>query len=404
MAEDNTKKEIQYCRKIRFYPTSEFKILAEKCFGATRYLINKAIEGIKNKTITKPTNHISVRNAVMKSNKELLLPENKEEKWLKEVPSATRQLAIKQLASNYKTGFTQLKNKTIDKFEMKFKSKKNPYQYFFVDKRALNPSKLKIFSRKSKNPFRLRKKQERWWKNNILKSNHNIIIRREKNRYYMCIPRKKETWNSGRFRFEHKHNCVSLDPGVRTFQTIYSEEGIAGKIGHNACENLIDIGLKVDKLRSFLDKSKGLKKKNRYNIRKRCFLLRTKIKNKVTDLHWKTANYLCSTFKHIFLPNFETSNMIRKDLPYRARRINSKTVRNMLSLSHFKFKQRILYLSSYYGSKVHLCGEHYTTKACGGCGLLNIIGGNKVYNCRSCKFTMDRDYNGARNIYMKQIQ
>jgi transposase len=76
----------------------------------------------------------------------------------------------------------------------------------------------------------------------------------------------------------------------------------------------------------------------------------------------------------------------------------------MLSLSHFKFKQRILYLSSYYGSKVHLCKEHYTTKACGGCGLLNIIGGNKVYNCRSCKFKMDRDYNGARNIYMEQIQ
>jgi putative transposase len=166
---------------------------------------------------------------------------------------------------------------------------------------------------------------------------------------------------------------------------MYSEEGIASKIGHNACEDLIDLGLKVDKLKSFLDKTKKIKKKTKYNIKKRCFLLRTKIKNKVNDLHWKTSNYLCSTFKHIFLPNFETSNMIRKDLPYRASVINSKTVRNMLSLSHYKFKQRILYMSGHYGSQVHLCGEHYTTQACGGCGLLNKIGGSKVYKCKYCK-------------------
>ena len=407
LPQDTTEKEnikkIQYCRKIRFYPSKEFKLLAEKCFGATRYLINKAIEGIVNKTITNPTNHISLRNAVLKSKEQLLLPENKEEKWLMDVPYDTRQLCLKQLASNYKTGFTQHKNKTIDKFEMKYKSKRNPYQYFFVDKRAFKPSQLKIFTKKIKSPFKLRKKQEKWWNKNILNSTQNIIIRREKNKYYIHIPRKKEGWNSGRFKFEHKHNCVALDPGVRTFQTIYSEEGIAGKIGHNMCEDLIDIGLKVDKLKSFLDTNK-IKKKTRYNIKKRCFLLRTKIKNKVNDLHWKTANYLCSTFKHIFLPNFETSNMVRKDLPKRARVINSKTVRNMLSLSHYKFKERLLYLCTHYGSKVHLCGEHYTTRACGGCGVLNKVEGSKVYNCNYCKFKMDRDYNGSRNIYMDQMK
>jgi len=73
------------------------------------------------------------------------------------------------------------------------------------------------------------------------------------------------------------------------------------------------------------------------------FLLRTKIKNKINDLHWKTANYLCSTFKNIFLPTFEVSRMVRKDIPFRARNIGSKTVRNMLSLSHGLFRQNSLY-------------------------------------------------------------
>ena len=76
---ENIKNELQYCRKIRFYPTTKFKILAEKCFGATRYLINKAIEGINKKTIDNPTNHISLRKSVLKSDKELELPENQKE-------------------------------------------------------------------------------------------------------------------------------------------------------------------------------------------------------------------------------------------------------------------------------------------------------------------------------------
>ena len=115
---ENIKNELQYCRKIRFYPTAKFKILAEKCFGATRYLINKAIEGINKKTIDNPTNHISLRKSVLKSDKELELPENQKEKWLIDVPCDTKQLALKQLASNYKTGFTQLKNKTISHFNI----------------------------------------------------------------------------------------------------------------------------------------------------------------------------------------------------------------------------------------------------------------------------------------------
>lgn len=402
---ENIKKELQYCRKIRFYPTSEFKIMAEKCFGATRYLINKAIEGINNKTITNQTNHISLRKQILKSNKELSLPENKDEKWLIDVPCDTKQLALKQLASNYKTGFTQLKNKTITHFEMNYKSKRNPYQYFFVDSRALKPNEMVIFKRKCKKPFRLRKKEDKWWKRNILSNKQNIIIRREKNRYYMCIPRKTKIQQAN-LTFKHNYNSVSLDPGVRTFQTIYSDEGIAGKIGDNACDGIIDIGLRIDKIISFLTLNKGtLTKRTRYNIRKRCFLLRAKIKNKIKDLHWKTANYLCSTFKHIFLPTFEVSNMVRKDLPYRARKIGSKTVRKMLTLSHGMFRERILYMSKIWGSVIHLCDESYTSQACGGCGLLNKeLGGAKIYKCNDCGYILDRDFNASRNIHMKQIK
>ena len=97
--------------------------------------------------------------------------------------------------------------------------------------------------------------------------------------------------------------------------------------------------------------------------------------------------------------------MVRKDIPFRARNIGSKTVRNMLSLSHGLFRDRILYMSNIWGSKIHLCDEHWTSKSCGGCGLIKTnLGGNKVYDCSDCNFKLDRDYNGARNIHMKQIK
>ena len=96
--------------------------------------------------------------------------------------------------------------------------------------------------------------------------------------------------------------------------------------------------------------------------------------------------------------------MVRKDLPFRARNIGSKTVRKMLSLSHFQFKEKILYLSKLFNTSVHLCEEHWTFKACGGCGRIDYnLGSKKVYDCNHCPFTLDRDYNGSRNIHMEQI-
>lgn len=92
--------------------------------------------------------------------------------------------------------------------------------------------------------------------------------------------------------------------------------------------------------------------------------MRTKIKNIINDLHWKTCHYLCSNFKTILLPTFDVTKMTRK-LPSRIRKINSTTTRNMLTLCHYKFKQRLLYKASATGTNVHLCNESYTTKTCG---------------------------------------
>ena len=95
--------------------------------------------------------------------------------------------------------------------------------------------------------------------------------------------------------------------------------------------------------------------------------------------------------------------MVRKGIPERARKISSRTVRKMLSLSPSAFKERLIYKASCLGCRVDIVDESYTTKTCGGCGSLKEMGSLKTYDCKACDFKLDRDYNGARNIFLKHI-
>lgn len=370
-----------YCRKIRFYPTFKHKILLEKCFGATRFLINQALENIKSNKIEKVTNVISIRNTLKYQDKYL----TDDNLWLKEIPYDTRDGAIRQMCSNFKAAFTHLKKGIITSFKMKFKSKRNPVQVCFLNKKALNVKKKTLFVRRIKEPISFKENIENF-------EFGSLTVVREKNRYYMCFPLKRKSSNK-----KTKFKVVALDPGVRTFQTFYSE-GLVGKLGDNTINRLKSIYTKEDKLKSHIKQTK--KKKTRYNLRKRCFLLRTKVKNIVRDMHRKSCNWLTSNFKEIFLPSFNVKKMVKK----KDRVIGRSTVRSMLALSHFSFKERLLFTAKSRGCNVHICNEAYTSKTCGRCGKIkDNLGGNKVFKCSNCFIEIDRDYNGARNIYLKNI-
>ena len=51
--------------------------------------------------------------------------------------------------------------------------------------------------------------------------------------------------------------------------------------------------------------------------------------------------------------------------------------------------------------RIHDVNESYTSKTCTHCGCINDVGSSKVYSCKSCNLVIDRDVNGARNIFIK---
>ena len=87
------------------------------------------------------------------------------------------------------------------------------------------------------------------------------------------------------------------------------------------------------------------------------------------------------------------------------RRINSKIARMMATWAHYRFRVRLENkVAETSDTKLIIVDEAYTTKTCTRCGELNqTIGGSKVFKCKQCKLVIDRDYNGSRNIALKNL-
>ena len=67
--------------------------------------------------------------------------------------------------------------------------------------------------------------------------------------------------------------------------------------------------------------------------------------------------------------------------------------------------ERLKYKCSVNEIGLGIIDEWLTSKMCSMCGTVKVdLGGNKKYNCNNCLVEMDRDINGARNIYIKSIK
>ncbi|CAG8835567.1 34950_t:CDS:1, partial [Gigaspora margarita] len=76
--------------------------------------------------------------------------------------------------------------------------------------------------------------------------------------------------------------------------------------------------------------------------------------------------------------------------------------RAMCTWSHFRFRQHLVHKACEHSwCQIILCTEEYTSKTCGFYGYVyRKLGGSKVFRCPKCKTELDRDINGACNIFL----
>ena len=295
----------------------------------------------------------------------------------------------------YESNFKLIKNRENKSFDVSFKSKKAHREIFQINKKAIKFDTLQVFTRRNKDKFRVRKRDLEKLKEG---SDCTVTCLKTKpGKWYFCIPREKVAKDPPIYETP-PYKSVFLDPGVRTFQTFYSPDGVCGKIGDQFCNQFIKpITNRIDHLESVRGTTDTWK--SRAHLRNRLFKLRDKVKNRIQDLHWKTCKFLCDGFETIFLPEFRTSEMVEKT-PKRV--ISRKTVRQMLELSHCEFRNKLVYYAKTKHRELVLVSEEYTTKTCGLCGKINDVQGATQYKC-PCGYEMDRDFHGARNICIKML-
>ena len=214
----------------------------------------------------------------------------------------------------------------------------------------------------------------------------------QKGKWYGCFPEHIPTAPT------KESKVIALDPGSRAFLTGYDGETIL-EVGKKDIGRINRLCTHLDQLMGKISKSKS--KRQRYKQRQAGNRIREKIKNLVKDLHNKVSSFLVNNYKVIFLPTFETSQMVVKQ----PRKIRSKTARNMLTWSHFRFAQHLTQMATRNNCIVVRCNESYTSKTCPECGTIHEkLGSSKVFKCPHCNYRALRDPNGARNIMIRALQ
>lgn len=297
--------------------------------------------------------------------------------FTKAVPYQVKKMAVSDAYRAFSNGCSKAK-RTGQAFKLSFRSRKNPQQSCFIPKSAvlvkgIYPTLSGEMSYAESLP------------ENILDS--RLLF--DNGRWFIVVPTQGLTYKT-----ENQGRVISLDPGARTFMTGYSPVEVV-KFGEGGFGRIARLCTHLDKLKSEMMKVSANK---RYRLRKAARVIQWKIKDLVTEMHWKVGNYLVQNYDVILLPTFETSQMVSRT----KRKLRSKTVRSMLTLSHFTFKLRLKHLANKFGKTVVDVNEAYTSKTASWTGeIKRNLGGAKTITFGGV--TLDRDINGARGILLRAL-
>jgi putative transposase len=344
----------------------------------TRYVYNKGVEDIRKNG---NQSFISLRNKLVTSKGNNLTG------WELSVPKDIRAGGLRDLDKAYKSAFTNLRNGNtkLRKFNVSFRTRKSGYQSIEIPKSSIKSDDdfehtFSVFKTYGLGNIKICKRDS------IPNIKFDLRLSHEKDgRWFLLIPfeskiKKNQSKNEN-------HNHCSLDPGIRKFQTIYSLKEVKKvTTNYNLLRKLKDRISELSKLRSgkIISSSTYSKKLHK---------LWSRHNDLVADCQSKLSNYLSKNYALIYIPKFESQKLTKK--------MNRTCNFNILNLQHYKFRERLKNKCTEYSSKLEICTEEFTSKTCTRCGQINEVGSSEIYNCSGCQLTIDRDINGARNIYLK---
>ena len=363
-------------KKIQISPTSAQKAILERWFGDSRFFYNRAVEAMNDGA--------STNFKILASQLIADAPD-----WHVGIPRQIKVGAVMDVCQAVRNA--KVKCKQTGEFQkVKFRSRKQPRQTLYLRADTLKERGFYVRllgEMQMTEPLPALPQGQEHDPIDEVKDSQLIM---ESGRYFLCVPyveKKKPREPSGRI--------VALDPGVRTFMTYFTEDGF-GWIGYQAINRIQRLCQHLDNL---LYRAATVRRPLRRTLRQAANKIRVKICNLIDELHRKVAHFLVTHYDIILLPTFESQEMCKRG----KRNLRKRSVRQMLTLSHYRFKQRLKQKALEYGVQVIDVCEAYTSKTVSWTGeVIEQLGGAKVITA-SDSTRMDRDLNGARGIFVKSI-
>lgn len=356
--------------------------------GAARWTYNQCIDIAKRKAL--PINLKELRKALVSSNGSHNSDEK--QKWLHDVPHDVKDEALRQFLTAYRIA----KNNGTP-IPKRFKSRKDNDEMLCV--LSKNWSKRRWFCKTFAKPFNSAEPLPE-----VLHADSKLV--RQRDRYYFCYPEPIFTNSKCNeplpIKLDSETKFISVDPGVRTFLTMYDPDGYTLEFGKDDIGRIIRLCYYLDQLKS--KQSKSQSHQQRHRIKKALGRMYRRIRNLVDDCHKKIIKFLLENYDVIIVPKCGTHQMCQR----RGRKITTQTVRKMMSWSYGRFRSRLLEKQQQYlrYKNVRVVGdsEAYTSKTCGHCGHIHQrLGSNKHFKCPNCGFEADRDVHAARNIMLRYL-
>ena len=356
--------------KYRIYPTGPQEILLNKTFGCVRKVWNRNVDIFNKYDRDLEVQEMSLTSTELKT----------EFPFMKEVSAAALQQKQIDFQSFKKNFFSkERKGKKIGRpfFKTKFgkQSYRLPNQKF-----GLNSDSIRL--EKIPGPIKLIKDKDIPVGSKLM----NVTISKNLcNQFFASVLVETEISplpNTGK--------SVGIDLGLKEF-LIRSD------------------GETVKNPRLFRDSQAKLKIAQRNLARKRKgSVRRRKAKLKVARIHNKIANCrkdflhkettkLVKEFDFIGIEDLNVSGMVK----------NHKLAKSISDASWSEFVRMLTYKALWYGKEVVKIGRFFaSSKTCNCCGWKNVYLTlqNRIFNCRECGSSIDRDLNAAKNILKEALR
>jgi len=390
-------------RRVKFKPNYLQRRLLKQCFDAYRYVYNQSISYILRviDMSQKMDIHISPKMIEFNVYKNVKITDDLVPDFILPLPSDSRKEALREAVKNYKTCIKHKNLNLCKKYLLKHKRRDDATFRIKTNAIKLMRNKLVIFNHRI-NKLIKDENLSKDYKYAILTNSNRKrlsefintkgnptsypLITYSHGNYYLIVSGERRAEVK-----EDKKEICAIDPGIVNFHTVY--DGEIYTEGAKLYETKLEkINQRIDKITAAKPYFTGAKQKC---MIKRELKLRAKVSNIVYDFRHKLASKLCSKYKVILLPKLGIKQV--------AKNLRKQVNRKLYALSHYKFNELIKHIAKRTGTTVIHCLESYTSKTCGNCGNLQNVDDDRIFRCRSCTWTKDRDENACKNILIRTL-